>query len=152
VSVRLRRFPHRYDAMLAICSDLDYTTDGGVYREIARYLNTREPTAMGPGVGLEVGNSIFFDMPPAEFAYWNTDDAGREMVRTLIRSGHIDVLHSYGDLARTRADAERALAELDRHALHLPVWVDHAGHRAISGRTSCAAKGTGRVRRATTPI
>lgn len=125
VSVRLRRFPHRYDAMLAICSDLDYTADGGVYREIARYLNTREPTAMGPGVGLEVGNSIFFDMPPAEFAYWNTDDAGREMVRTLIRSGHIDVLHSYGDLARTRADAERALAELDRHALHLPVWVDH---------------------------
>ena len=36
---------------------------------------------MGPGVGLEVGNSIYFDMPADQFAYWNTDDAGREMVR-----------------------------------------------------------------------
>ena len=57
----------------------------------------------GPGVGLEVGNSIYFDMPPGQFAYWNTDDAGRAMVRALIRSGHIDCLHSFGDLATTRA-------------------------------------------------
>ena len=80
---------------------------------------------MGPGVGLEVGNSIYFDMPPDQFAYWNTDDAGREMVRALIRSGHIDCLHSYGDLATTRQHAARALDELDRHGCRLEVWVDH---------------------------
>ena len=123
--VSLRRFPYPYDALLAICSDLDNTPNRHVYREIMRYLNTREMTTMGPGVGLEVGNSIFFDMPVGEFAYWNTDDAGREMIQHLIRSGHIDVLHSYGDLATTRAHSERALEELDRHNCHLPVWVDH---------------------------
>lgn len=112
--------------MLAICSDLDETADAQVYAEQMRFLNTREPTAMGPGVGLEVGNSIYFDMPPGQFAYWNTDDAGREMARALMRSGHIDCLHSYGDLAISRAHVERALAELERHQISLKVWIDHA--------------------------
>ena len=80
---------------------------------------------MGRGVGLEVGNSIYFDMPPGQFAYWNTDDAGREMVRTLIQSGHIDCLHSYGELATTRKHAARVLDELTRYGCRLEVWVDH---------------------------
>ena len=48
------------------------------------------------------------------------------MIRALIRSGHIDCLHSYGDLATTRADAGRALDELARHDCRLQVWVDHS--------------------------
>jgi len=126
VTVELRRLPHPYRAVLAICSDLDETPDRHVYLETMRFLNTSETTVMGPGVGLEVGNSIYFDMPDDQFAYWNTDDAGREMVRDLVRSGHIDVLHSYGDLATTRSHAGRALDELDRHDCRLQVWVDHA--------------------------
>ncbi|MBW2595338.1 MAG: hypothetical protein JRC93_05085 [Deltaproteobacteria bacterium] len=121
----MRPVPYPYRAMLAICSDLDETADRRVYLEIMRFLNTTETTAMGPGVGLEVGNSIYFDMPPEQFAYWNTDDAGREMVRALIRSGHIDCLHSYGDLATTRQHAIRALDELDRNNCKLEVWIDH---------------------------
>ena len=124
--VQLRRIPYPYRAMLAICSDLDETPDRQTYWEIMRFLNTTEDTAMGPGVGLEVGNSIYFDMPPGQFSYWNTDDAGREMIRSLIHSGHIDCLHSYGDLATTRAHAGRALDELARHGCKLEVWVDHA--------------------------
>jgi hypothetical protein len=112
--------------MLAICSDLDETPDAEVYEDQMRFLNTRQMTSMGEGVGLEVGNTIYFDMPPGQFAYWNTDDAGREMARALIRSGHIDCLHSYGDLATTRAHAARALEELTRHDLQLKVWIDHA--------------------------
>lgn len=111
--------------MLAICSDLDETPDRRVYWEIMRFLNTTQETAMGQGVGLEVGNSIYFDMPPGQFAYWNADDAGREMVRTLIRSGHIDCLHSYGGLATTRKHAARSLDELARHDCKLEVWIDH---------------------------
>jgi len=111
--------------MLAICSDLDETPDRHVYWSIMRFLNTTEETAMGQGVGLEVGNSIYFDMPPGQFAYWNTDDTGREMVRTLIRSGYIDCLHSYGDLAETRECASRAVDELERYNCRLEVWVDH---------------------------
>ncbi|MBN1506430.1 MAG: hypothetical protein JW955_06270 [Sedimentisphaerales bacterium] len=120
-----RQMPYPYRAMLAICSDLDETPDRRVYQEIMRFLNTTSDTAMGPGVGLEVGNTIYFDMPPGQFAYWSTDDAGRQMVRTWIQSGHIDCLHSYGDLATTRTDAARALEELVRHDCRLQVWIDH---------------------------
>jgi len=123
--VVLRLMPYPYRAMLAICSDLDETPDRQAYWDTARFLNTTQKTPMGPGVGLEVGNTIYFDMPPDQFAYWNTDDAGREMVRTLIHSGHIDALHSYGDLAARREDAGRALDELARHDCRLAVWIDH---------------------------
>lgn len=126
VAAVMRRLPYPYRAMLAICSDLDETPDAATYRLIARYLNTTEPTRMGPGAGLEVGNTIYFDMPGDQFAYWTTDDAGRAMVRELIRSGHIDCLHSYGDLASRREHASRALDELNRHDCRLEVWIDHA--------------------------
>ena len=112
--------------MLAICSDLDETPDRHTYSEIARFLNTEDSTPPGVGVGLEVGNTIYFDMPPGQFAYWNTDDAGRDMVDALITSGHIDCLHSFGDLATTRAHVERALAALERLPRRLAVWIDHA--------------------------
>jgi len=121
----MRPIPYPYRAMMAICSDLDETPDRRVYREIMRFLNTTQETAMGPGVGLEVGNSIYFDMPPDQFAYWNTDDVGREMVWTLIRSGHIDCLHSYGDLATTRSHAVKAIEELLKYNCKLEVWIDH---------------------------
>ncbi len=124
--VRLRSAPHPYAAMLAICSDLDETPDARIYFETARYLNTTETTRMGPGLGLEVGNTMYFDMPPDQFAYWNADEAAREGIRTLIRSGHIDCFHSFGDLATSRADATRSLDELDRHGCRLAVWIDHA--------------------------
>lgn len=123
---KLRPLPLQCRAMLAICSDLDETPDRRVYAEIARFLNTAQTTAMGQGVDLEVGNTIYFDMPPGQFAYWNTDDAGREMVRSLIRSGHVDCLHSFGDLATTREHAKRAIDELSRHDCRLECWVDHA--------------------------
>jgi hypothetical protein len=122
---QLRLLPYPYRAILAICSDLDETPDRRVYWDTMRFLNTTEQTAMGQGVGLEVGNSIYFDMPSDQFAYWNTDDAGRAMVRTLIQSGHIDCLHSYGDLATTRTQAGRALEELARHDCKLEIWIDH---------------------------
>lgn len=113
-------------ATLAICSDLDETPDAATYFELMRFLNTTEHTSMGPGVGLEVGNTIYFAMAPGHFSYWNATEAEREIIRALIRSGHIDCLHSYGDLAATRAHAGRVLDELVKHDCRIPVWVDHA--------------------------
>jgi hypothetical protein len=124
-NVHLRPFPYPYQCMLAICSDLDGTPDRQVYREIMRFLNTTETTAMGPGVGLEVGNSIHFRAIAPRFSYWDTDDAGREMVHTLIRSGHIDCLHSFGERVYAREEAQRALGDLAEHDCRLEVWVDH---------------------------
>jgi len=124
--LRPRTMVPPYKAMLAICSDLDETPDRQTYWEIARFLNTAQSTSMGPGVGLEVGNTIYFDMPKNQFSYWNTDDAGRSMVHDLIRSGHIDCLHSYGDHAVTRGHAGRALDALTKHDCRLETWIDHA--------------------------
>ena len=122
----LRPTPFPYRAILAICSDLDETPDREVYEETARFLNTTQTTTMGEGLGLEVGNTIYFDMAPDQFAYWNTDDRGRALVRAMIRSGHIDCFHSYGDLATSRQQAGRALDELARHDCRITVWIDHA--------------------------
>jgi hypothetical protein len=130
---RLRPYPYPYRAMLAIASDLDETPDAASYFEVMRYLNGTAPTAFGPGLGLEVGNSIYFDMPAGQFSYWNAHEAERERLRVLIRSGHIDCLHSFGDLATTRAHAARALEELDRHGCRLEVWVDHGTARTNFG-------------------
>lgn len=121
----LRAIPYPYRAALAICSDLDETPNKEVYWESTRYLNTEAQTAMGPGLGLEVGNTIYFDMPQDQFAYWNTDDSGRAMIQTLLHSGHIDCLHSFGDLATSRDHAARALDELVHHNCHPVVWIDH---------------------------
>ncbi len=125
-AVALRRFPYPYKAALAICSDLDETATARDYFEMVRFLNTTEATRFGTGVGLEVGNSIYFDMPSDQFSYWNADDGARHRIRELIQSGHVDCLHSFGDLATTRAHAERALDDLVRHGCPLKVWVDHA--------------------------
>ena len=59
----VRRFPYPYEAALAICSDLDETPNRDIYYETAKFLNTTQMTSMGRGVGLEVGNTIYFDMP-----------------------------------------------------------------------------------------
>lgn len=122
----LRRFPYPYKSMLAICSDLDETPDADVYFGISRFLNSRQNTLLGQGLGLEVGNTLYFDMPDGQFAYWNTDDRSRSLIHTLVRSGHIDCFHSFGDLASTRAHAQRALDALDRNDCKIKCWVDHA--------------------------
>jgi len=141
IDTSLRALPYPFRAMLAIASDLDETPDLGVYLDSMRYLNTRGDTSMGPGVGLEVGNSLYFDMARSELSYWNTDDAGRAAFRTMIASGHIDVLHSFGDLAVTRAHCERALEELVRHDCRLAVWVDHAVAPSNFGSDIMAGQG-----------
>jgi hypothetical protein len=124
-NVTVRRIPFPYRAMLAVCSDLDETPDRRIYWELMRFLNTTETTSLGPGAGLEVANSIYFDMPADQFAYETTDDAGRTMIRTLIRSGHIDCLHSFGDRTDSRDRAARILDELCTHDCRLKIWVDH---------------------------
>jgi hypothetical protein len=127
--------------MLAICSDLDGTPDRHVYWEIMRFLNTTQSTSMGPGVGLEVGNSIHFRAIPPQFSYWDTDDVGREMVRSLIHSGHIDCLHSFGERIFTRYEAKGALDDLERHNCRLEVWVDHGSAITNFGPDIMAGRG-----------
>ncbi|MBB1274379.1 hypothetical protein [Psychromonas sp. SR45-3] len=126
MSITLRKYPYPYQAMLAICSDLDETPNKEIYFETARYLNTNEETSLGKGVGLEVGNTIYFDMPEHNFSYTNTDDDGRQKIHQLIDSGHIDCLHSFGDFVNDRELIEKHWNEIQAGKRKIEVWVDHA--------------------------
>ena len=83
--VTLRAFPYPYKAALAVCSDLDETPTLDDYVEMSRFLNTYDSTRLGHGVGLEIGNSIYFDMPRDQFSYWNASEPGRN---DWARRGH----------------------------------------------------------------
>lgn len=124
--VSLIEKPFPYQSMLAICSDLDETLSSSVYFNTAEFLNSRRNTKFGQGVGLEVGNTIFFDMAPGEFSYWSASDRDRSLARQLMKSGHIDAIHSFGDRVDNRADVEKILDHLDANGCHLNVWIDHA--------------------------
>ena len=126
MDVSLRKYPYPYRSMLAICSDLDETPNKDIYFETARYLNTTEQTSLGKGVGLEVGNTIYFDMPAHNFSYTNTDNDGRHKIHELINSGHIDCLHSFGDLVNNRALIEQHWHNIQSGERKIEVWVDHA--------------------------
>ena len=126
MSITLRKYPYPYSAMLAICSDLDETPNKEVYFETVRYLNTTEETSLGKGVALEVGNTIYFDMPENNFSYTNTDDDGRQKIHLLINSGHIDCLHSFGDFVNDRALIEKHWNAIQAGKRKIEVWVDHA--------------------------
>jgi hypothetical protein len=131
--IAVRDLPYPYAAMLSICSDLDETPDAETYLLTSRFLNTKNRTRFGEGVGLEVGNTIYFYMSPADFSYWNASEAARATIRDLIRSGHVDCIHSFGDTASERAQAQQTLAHLDEHGCKIRVWIDHAVARTNFG-------------------
>jgi len=130
--VALRKFPYPYRAAIAICSDIDNTGTLEKFLEIQKFLNTREITSMGEGVGLEIGNSFFFYEPSdGAISYFLSGPRVRETIINFIKSGQIDVMHSYGKKSDfTREDAIKSLAELKKNSCKVDVWVDH--DRSIS--------------------
>ena len=125
--VSVRRFPYPYEAALAICNDIDMTRDIEEFLEIQRFLNTKGTTSMGEGIGLEIGNSLFFYNQQHTLSYFAESDYARSVMIDLIHAGFVDSLHSYGDEANTREQIERALDVLQRESCHLDVWSNHFG-------------------------
>ncbi|MFB0526288.1 MAG: hypothetical protein ACETVO_02305 [bacterium] len=126
--VALRKFPYPYKAALTICSDIDGTTTKEEFLEIQKFLNTREETSMGEGVGLEIGNSFVMYAPPTcAFSYFSGNPENAQIIGKYINSGYIDFIHSYGEKADfTRKDAIKAIKELNDNQYKVDVWVDHA--------------------------
>jgi hypothetical protein len=131
---RLRRFPYPYRAALALSNDAEFLTPRAFW-DIHRFLNTEEPTPLGPGLGLQITDSVFMYSVDAarSFSYFDgTGDRRSRHVgwmRELMQEGILDVLHAYGDFdgvgGFTRSHAERALAELERHRIRLHAWTNH---------------------------
>lgn len=133
--------------MLAINSDIDRTSPLR-FREVHRFLNTREETPLGPGLGLDIADSLWFyrksrvgpDPLSTELCYfhgndWTAVSPYAEELLHYVRCGWIDTIHGYGNFTGltapdhrfTRRHAEEALAVLAREELTIPVWSNHGG-------------------------
>ena len=149
--VTLRPFPFPYQGMLAICSDIDQTTPAK-FAALHRFLNTREETPLGQGLGLDVADSLwFYSLPgvardPADqqmsfFAGldWRQLSPFAGQILDYIRGGWIDTLHTYGNFSTlpagspgfTREHAGRALAVLAEAGLAIPIWINHGNRNNI---------------------
>src|SRR3990170_7384841 len=83
-SIFLRKFPYPYKAALAIASDIDSTSTLEKFLEIQEFLNTKNITNMGEGVGLDIGNSFFMFHPKNKFSYFSTREEDRVNIRKFI--------------------------------------------------------------------
>jgi hypothetical protein len=135
-AITVRKFPFPYIAALTISSDIDKTTTAEEFLEIQEFLNTRRSTKMGEGLGLEIGNSFFMFLPGshASFGYFSQRPFDRIVIKRFIEAGYIDTIHSWGDGYKGRADAIRAIDELESNGLKLTVWVNHARANSDLGR------------------
>jgi hypothetical protein len=126
--VALRKFPFPYRAGLSISNDSDNIETLDEFLEIHRFLNTKENTSMGEGIGLEIGNSFLPYEPRSEaISYFAGDTEVARNILGLIRQGSVDIMHSYGKKSDfTRRDALAMLQELHRNQSKIDVWIDHA--------------------------
>ncbi len=146
----IRRFPYPYQAMAAVTSDIDGTTPAE-FAEYHRFLNTKEPTPAGPGLGLDVGDTFWMFMGSDQttrtdsqghgqeqvMTYFELLNPGREhhagLIRHYFKAGWIDALHAFGDFSRqnpwrpvfTRALAVQAWEALNRAGIRPKTWINH---------------------------
>ena len=136
--VRLLRFPAPYRAALAMSNDTDDLRDPRGWWEFLRYLNTAESTWLGSGLGLEAGDSFWFqsddpDQQAGSYFKGLTDEPSpfAPLIGALGRAGYLDTLHSYGRFSRhggfRREHALRAALVLQREGFAPRVWVNHGG-------------------------
>lgn len=152
----LRKFPYPYGAMLAISSDIDDTTPEE-FSEYHRFLNTKEDTPNGPGLGLDVGDSFWMYMgnnQPNKTDSYNhgldgvltyfqgTDPTKKhfnEEIKHYWKAGWLDSMHTFGDFSRkNHSDAvfkrEYAVAAWDamkKDGINLEVWINHGNESNV---------------------
>lgn len=136
--VSLRKFPYPYVAAASITGDLDDLTSRDDFVELVRFWNTPEATALGPGLDLELGHSFWFydatgvcDVTVFR-GVTNELSENAPLLERLIRSGHLDCLHTYGDFSRggfRRELAVRAVEFMKQRELEIEVWVNHGWWR-----------------------
>jgi hypothetical protein len=148
-TVRIRPFPYPYKAALAICNDLDGIRTLAEMKAIHDVLNGRKMTPCGPGLGLEIGDSLHFfsvhpeqDDTPAYFdGLTNKPTPDAPALREGISSGLFDIIHTWGNYSQKggffREQALWAAEELEKYSLRIPVWVNHGDRHNFQnlGRT-----------------
>lgn len=131
----VRPLPFPYRGALAISNDAEFLRMD-FFEALMRFLNTRDSTPLGPGLGLRVTSSLFFhSAQPYNDTYFDGAAAdappSRHAARydEFLRSGLIDTIHAYGDFdgtgGCTRAHAEAAFRALEKVGVRLPVFSNH---------------------------
>jgi hypothetical protein len=132
--VSLRKFPYPYVAAASITGDLDDLVTRDEFVDLLRFWNTPEVTALGPGLDLDLGHSFwFYDATGAcgvtIFRGLTSElSSNAPLLESLIRTGHLDCLHTYGDFSSGgfhRELAVRAIEYLKERELSVEVWVNH---------------------------
>lgn len=121
--VQLRSLPYPFKAAYTISSDIDGTGSLEEFLTIQEYLNTRNTTRFGPGLGLEIGNS-FFPISSQSPAFDSENEGEREVITDLIRYGYIDSIHSFNS-ATERNEMLRLSRLLEDCDCQIPVWINH---------------------------
>jgi hypothetical protein len=134
---QIRPFPYPYKAALAICNDLDGLATFSELKAVHDVLNGTGDTSCGPGLGLEVGDSVhFFSVHPQiddSVSYFegltNQPGASASALRDGIKAGILDTLHTWGNYSQKggffREHAQWALEEMQKYGLSLSVWTNH---------------------------
>ncbi|WP_051331199.1 hypothetical protein [Aneurinibacillus terranovensis] len=150
--VSMRKFPYPYRAMLSLTSDIDGTTPEE-FAQYHRFLNTLEPTPVGKGLGLDVGDSFWMyngtkyshpyfvddkkDTNKAVMTYFQGMDTAQKKDAAKIKyywnAGWIDSMHGYGDFSQpdhrlaycTRQYAEAAWQHLKADGIMPEIWINH---------------------------
>lgn len=152
---QLRKFPFPYDAMLAISSDIDLATVEK-FEVYHRFLNTKEQTPYGPGLGLDIGDSAWFyvgsDQRPKidkqghnveySMSYFQglnpnqLKDAAK--IIHYYKAGWIDSLHTFGDFSRNdkkilfkRDLAVAAWKAMNESGFKPIVWINHGSESNV---------------------
>ncbi|BCJ85637.1 hypothetical protein [Effusibacillus dendaii] len=146
----IRKFPYPYEAMLSIASDIDDTTVEE-FKQYHRFLNTKETTPYGQGVGLDISDSMFMYMGNDQQVKVDKEGHGMNFVMTyfdglnpnqihnaaqidyFFKAGWIDSLHGYGDFSRknthdisfNRSLVEKAWQALNQSGIHPKVLINH---------------------------
>lgn len=124
--VTLRKFPYPFKAALSICSDIDGTDTAEEFLAIQTFFNTDRITSLGPGIGLEIGNSFLPNRVKDTFAYFSSRPNDRAIIKDFIKAGYIDCIHSYGEKTRSRQEALKIIEALEQDGCKIKVWVDHS--------------------------
>lgn len=148
-SLKVRKFPFPYEGMLAISSDID-STSVAEFEGYHRFLNTKEETPYGKGLGLDIADSAWMynvdnysDQLDKEghhldysMSYFQGMDPktikDADKIIHYFKVGWIDSLHTFGDFSRndqqrlfTRNLAEVAWQEMKTSGFMPKVWINH---------------------------
>ncbi|WP_425806470.1 hypothetical protein ACHOLT_05980 [Desulfitobacterium sp. Sab5] len=147
--IKVRKFPYPYQSMLAISSDID-STSLAEFEDYHRFLNTKEKTPYGQGLGLDIADSAW--MYIADNYGDKLDHEGHSLVNSMsyfqgvnpkvpkdadkiihyYKAGWIDSLHTFGDFSRndkkllfSRELADLAWKEMRTSGFMPEVWINH---------------------------